>query len=267
MYHSIQKQRPDRTFSTAQRQSDAAVLQNKNRAATQLRAMQTALAQEQNTPIQKQENKTGMPDHLKSNLESMSGFDMSDVRVHYNSDKPAQLQAHAYAQGTDIHIAPGQERHLPHEAWHVVQQKQGRVKPTMQLKGKVNINDDKGLEKEADVMGGKAISSSDSTSKQSGSTLQCKRKSIVQRNADAESHYFSKDKFKKSSSGHAGPSHTEKLKTRFDAVMDELFSSYSNLMVSHGNPIVVSSKNALLHFSIDPVNIKASHFTFESFVA
>jgi hypothetical protein len=46
---------------------------------------------------------------------------------------PGQLQAHAFAQGTDIHIAPGQERHLPHEAWHVVQQRKGRVKPTMQL--------------------------------------------------------------------------------------------------------------------------------------
>jgi hypothetical protein len=63
----------------------------------------------------------------------------------------------AYAQGTDIHLGPGQEKHLPHEAWHVVQQKQGRVKPTMQLKGKVNINDDAGLEKEADVMGAEAL--------------------------------------------------------------------------------------------------------------
>ena len=27
----------------------------------------------------------------------------------------------AYAQGSDIHLAPGQEQHLPHEAWHVVQ--------------------------------------------------------------------------------------------------------------------------------------------------
>jgi catechol 2,3-dioxygenase-like lactoylglutathione lyase family enzyme len=77
--------------------------------------------------------------------------------VHYNSDKPAQLNAHAYAQGTQIHIASGQEKHLPHEAWHVVQQKQGRVKPTMQLRGKVAINDDAGLEKEADVMGAKAM--------------------------------------------------------------------------------------------------------------
>src|SRR4051794_29532114 len=77
---------------------------------------------------------------------------MDDVKVNYNSDKPAQLQALAYAQGTDIHVAPGQEQHLPHEAWHVVQQKQGRVQPTMQMKD-VAINDDAGLERETDVMG------------------------------------------------------------------------------------------------------------------
>jgi hypothetical protein len=109
-------------------------------------------------PVQKQENDTGLPDNLKSGIENLSGLTMNDVQVHYNSDKPAGLQAHAYAQGTDIHLAPGQEKHLPHEAWHVVQQKQGRVKPTMQLQEKVNVNDDKGLEKEADVMGAKAIS-------------------------------------------------------------------------------------------------------------
>lgn len=101
-------------------------------------------------------NKTGLPDQLKTGIENLSGYAMDDVKVHYNSGKPAQLQAHAYAQGTDIHVAPGQERHLAHEAWHVVQQKQGRVKPTLQMKGRVNINDDKGLEKEADVMGKRA---------------------------------------------------------------------------------------------------------------
>lgn len=109
-------------------------------------------------PIQKQENETGMPDNLKSGIENLSGLTLDDVQVHYNSDKPAGLQAHAYAQGTDIHLAPGQEKHLPHEAWHVVQQKQRRVKPTMQMQGKVNVNDDKGLEKEADEMGAKALS-------------------------------------------------------------------------------------------------------------
>lgn len=119
-------------------------------------------------PIQKEKNKTGLPDNLKAGTENLSGYSMDDVKVHRNSDKPAQLQAHAYAQGTDIHIAPGQEKHLPHEAWHVVQQKQGRVKPTMQLmdqsatpdtakKNTVNVNDDAGLEQEADLMGMKAL--------------------------------------------------------------------------------------------------------------
>lgn len=109
-----------------------------------------------NFTIQKKENKTGLPDNLKSGIENLSGHAMDDVKVHYNSSQPAQLNAHAYAQGNQIHIAPGQEKHLAHEAWHVVQQKQGRVKPTRQLKSSVAINDDAGLEKEADVMGAKA---------------------------------------------------------------------------------------------------------------
>ena len=106
-------------------------------------------------PIQKKKNDTGLPDQLKSGIENASGISMDDVKVHRNSGKPAQLNAHAYAQGSEIHLASGQEKHLPHEAWHVVQQKQGRVKPTKQVNGTVNINDDVGLEKEADVMGGK----------------------------------------------------------------------------------------------------------------
>jgi Domain of unknown function (DUF4157) len=98
------------------------------------------------------ENKTGLPDDLKAGVENLSGYSLNNVKVHYNSSKPAQLQALAYTQGTDIHVAPGQEKHLPHEAWHVVQQMQGRVKPILQMKG-VEVNDDEGLEREADVMG------------------------------------------------------------------------------------------------------------------
>jgi len=89
-------------------------------------------------------NNTGLPDHLKSGVESLSGLSMDDVRVHYNASQPAQLNALAYAQGSDIHLAPGQERHLPHEAWHVVQQAQGGVRPTLQLKDGVPVNDDVG---------------------------------------------------------------------------------------------------------------------------
>ena len=81
---------------------------------------------------------------------------MDDVRVHYNSSKPATVQALAYTQGTDIHVAPGQEKHLPHEAWHVAQQMAGRVSPTTNING-MPVNDNAALEHEADVMGEKAV--------------------------------------------------------------------------------------------------------------
>lgn len=106
------------------------------------------------TTVQRKSN--GLPTQLKSGIESLSGMSMDDVTVHYNSSKPAQMKALAYTQGTDIHVGPGQEQHLGHEAWHVVQQKQGRVQPTTQLKG-ININDNSALEHEADVMGNKSM--------------------------------------------------------------------------------------------------------------
>jgi hypothetical protein len=81
---------------------------------------------------------------------------MSGVRVHRNSGKPAQLNALAYAQGSDIHLGSGQERHRAHEAWHVVQQMQGRVRPTLQLAGTA-VNDDTQLEAEAEQMGAQAV--------------------------------------------------------------------------------------------------------------
>lgn len=125
---------------------------------------------ESETPIQieaqdsHEPNNTGLPDQLKSGIESLSGMAMDHVKVHYNSSQPAQLNALAYAQGSDIHVGPGQEQHLPHEAWHVVQQAQGRVKPTMQMKGEVAVNDDPSLEREADEMGSKALGGNIKTS-------------------------------------------------------------------------------------------------------
>jgi hypothetical protein len=106
--------------------------------------------------VDRADNKTGLPDDLKAGVENLSGISLSAVRVHYNSNAPEQLDAAAYTQGMDIHVGPGQEQHLPHEAWHVVQQTQGRVKPTLQTKGAA-VNDDRNLEREADVMGARAI--------------------------------------------------------------------------------------------------------------
>jgi hypothetical protein len=108
-------------------------------------------------PVQLMPNRTGLPDGLKAGVEALSGLAMDDVRVHRNSSAPAKLGALAYAQGSDIHLGPGQDRHLPHEAWHVVQQKQGRVQATAQMKSGVAINDDKGLELEADRMASAAV--------------------------------------------------------------------------------------------------------------
>lgn len=106
--------------------------------------------QQKNTHQQKT-NKTGLPDKIKNTIENKSGYSLDDVKVHYNSDKPAQLHALAYTQATNIYIASGQEKHLPHEAGHVVQQKQGRVKPTY-YHNSIPINDNATLEHEADTI-------------------------------------------------------------------------------------------------------------------
>ncbi|GAA0873876.1 hypothetical protein GCM10009118_02840 [Wandonia haliotis] len=143
--------------SASNQKGIGSVLQAYKEGMTQLQSLEKE-------PVQRKPNNTGLPDNLKSGIENLSGYSMDDVKVHYNSSQPATLQAHAYAQGTDIHVAPGQEKHLAHEAWHVVQQKQGRVKPTMQMKGTVPVNDDAGLEKEADVMGAKALQMKSSNS-------------------------------------------------------------------------------------------------------
>ncbi len=111
----------------------------------------------QKASVDQRPNQTGLPDGLKSGIESLSGISLDEVNVHYNLSQPDQLDALAYTQGSEIHVAPGQEEHLPHEAWHIVQQAQGRVQPTMQLKDEVPVNDDLGLEHEADVMGAKAL--------------------------------------------------------------------------------------------------------------
>jgi hypothetical protein len=115
--------------------------------------------------IQRKRNDTGLPDQLKSGIESLSGMAMDDVKVHYNSSQPAQLHAHAFAQGNDIHLAAGQEKHLAHEAWHVVQQRQGRVQPTTEVGGQA-VNDNPALEREADVKGAEALQTKADPSKQ-----------------------------------------------------------------------------------------------------
>ena len=147
---------------------------------------------EDNSPIAAvSPNRTGMPDQLKAGLENLSGYDLSSVRVHYNSSKPKQFGALAYTQDTDIHIGPGQQKHLPHEGWHVVQQMQGRVKPTLQTKG-IKINDNKRLEQEAEEVGKCAIKLGYSYQRTSGNWPNENRTAVIQMMNDKEEDEFRK---------------------------------------------------------------------------
>lgn len=99
----------------------------------------------------------GLPDAVKSGIEALSGVSLDHVRVHYDSPQPARLNADAFARRGEIHLAPGQDRYLAHEAWHIVQQAQGRVKPTTRLADSAWSNEDARLEREADAMGASAL--------------------------------------------------------------------------------------------------------------
>ncbi len=118
--------------------------------------MNAYVQREQKPPSEK--DKTGIPERMKTKFERSSGFSFDDVRVHYNSEKPAQLKAHAYTQGNQIYVAPGQEKHLPHELGHVVQQKSNAVKPTGEIAG-MPLNDDEAMESGADKLAEKAEAS------------------------------------------------------------------------------------------------------------
>jgi hypothetical protein len=161
------------------------------------------------TSLHSKTNTTGMPLPLKEGLEKLSGFDLSSVKVHYNSSEPSRMNALAYAQGDHIHLAPGREKYLPHEGWHVVQQKQGRVKPSMEAYG-VQINHDETLEKESDLMGARALQHQDDRSVKAGNTQHAvsstvkpeKQNGIIQRSVGFEFEtdwYVRKEKRKQTS--------------------------------------------------------------------
>lgn len=105
-------------------------------------------------------NNTGLPGNVLQQMESSFGTGFRDVRITTNSPKAVQLKAQAFTQGNQVHFAPGHyepqstagQELIGHEFAHVVQQKQGRVKPTIQAKS-FRINDSESLELEADRAG------------------------------------------------------------------------------------------------------------------
>jgi flagellar biosynthesis GTPase FlhF len=111
-------------------------------------------------PIQRSGSK--MPESVQMKMENAMGHDFSNVNIHEGAEA-GRVGALAYAQGNDIHFAPGRynpdtragQELLGHELAHVVQQREGRVKPTASVNG-LALNDDKSLESEADRLGAKA---------------------------------------------------------------------------------------------------------------
>ena len=105
---------------------------------------------------------TPMPAPVQAKMETAFGADFSAVRIH-ESERADAIGAQAYTQGPDIQFSPGQyqphteagQALLGHELAHVVQQSQGRVGATAQARG-LAVNDDDGLEREADEAGAQA---------------------------------------------------------------------------------------------------------------
>ena len=112
-------------------------------------------------PLRQKSGGLPLPAEVRAKMETAFSADFSDVRVHIGREA-SSLGAIAYTWGTNIHFAPGQynphtlqgQKLLGHELWHVVQQKNGRVKNP--FGGGVAVVQDHALEAEADRMGIKA---------------------------------------------------------------------------------------------------------------
>lgn len=103
-----------------------------------------------------------LPAAVRGHMEGLLGVDLSPVRIH-EGEAAESLGAVAYTRGHDICFARGRyEPHTPrgqrilgHELAHVVQQSEGRVRPSRELAG-VPVSDDRRLEREADGFGVRA---------------------------------------------------------------------------------------------------------------
>lgn len=140
-------------------------------------------------------NRTGLPSRLKAGVETLSNVPLDHVRVHRNSSLPGQIGATAFTDGTRIHLAPGREQDLPHEAWHVVQQCQGRVAANRVLGHGIAGNADADLEREADVMGARAAGAGSSATSPLDASLErddlavSRRPAVVQRSTIVKHEY------------------------------------------------------------------------------
>ncbi len=107
------------------------------------------------------------PSQKQSSGESTSQF--VDNRPEAVAQRRLQAMMNNSLQAAQLKALQGIVQNAP-------QAKQGRVKPTLQMKGSININDSAELESEADVMGAAALNAASNTQLQpDDSTLQRKK--------------------------------------------------------------------------------------------
>jgi hypothetical protein len=100
-----------------------------------------------------------LPGNVLQKMESAFGHDFSRVSIH-EGERAASIGARAFAQGENLHFAPGAfrphsaegQKVLGHELAHVVQQRQRLVRPTARI-GRHPLNADARLEAHADRAG------------------------------------------------------------------------------------------------------------------
>lgn len=113
-------------------------------------------------PMKKNES---LPEDLQENMENSFGQDFTNVNIQKNSQEAVDLNARAFTKGDSVHFAPDEfkpnsekgKNLIGHEFAHVTQQRSGVVKPTSVMGKGLILNDDKKLEREADIFGEKAI--------------------------------------------------------------------------------------------------------------
>ena len=132
----------------------------------QMKSDSPAQLSTQSQPLQRKTSTSSgraMPEPVRAKMEKSFDTSFSSVSIHPESAQAKNLGALAYAQGSQIHFAPGQynpnsasgQALLGHELTHVVQQRAGRVPTPKQSKG-LPINANPALEQEADRLGAKA---------------------------------------------------------------------------------------------------------------
>lgn len=115
------------------------------------------------TPVQLKKNEN-LPEDLQTNMEHSLGHDFSNVNIQKDSQEAADMHARAFTKGDSVHFARGEfdphseqgKNLIGHEFTHVAQQRSGAVQPTRIMGKGLQLNDNQGLEHEADHFGRKA---------------------------------------------------------------------------------------------------------------